>query len=387
MITDPLQLMTVFCGVVLLALVLVERSKVAQKLSPVLLILFMGALLSNTGIIVDDSPFYNQVTGFAVPFAVCLVLFQVRLADLKRTGPAMLVAFALASIGTVVGTVLAGLVLNTPLQAVMGSESWKLTGPYVGTYIGGSLNFFALWTGLEIGNPDLFAAANAVDNLTLIPIFLFWILVPERVTRFFPVAKTWADSEAVEAEPAGEEKPVGIKIVEMVSLSFAALVVMFVSDWIKAEFIAEFMPQFPTILLVTTFALVLAQFKFIAKLGGARELGNLSFYFFFAAVGAMINVMKAVLLAPVLFVYVMIIIGFHVVFLLAIGRLFRIDIRTLAIGSVAAKCGPPTVLALTNVMGWRKLVLPGVAAALLGYAIGNYIGFGAAYLVKFLLGQ
>ena len=26
----------------------------------------------------------------------------------------------------------------------------------------GSLNFFALWEGLEVGDPDLFAAANAV---------------------------------------------------------------------------------------------------------------------------------------------------------------------------------------------------------------------------------
>ncbi len=47
---------------------------------------------------------------------------------------------------------------------VLGDAAWKIAGPHTGTYIGGSVNFLALWTGIEINNPDLLAAANAVDN-------------------------------------------------------------------------------------------------------------------------------------------------------------------------------------------------------------------------------
>ena len=42
---------------------------------------------------------------------------------------------------------------------------------------------------------------------------------------------------------------------------------------------------------------------------------------------------------------------------------------------------------MAYVHGRKTLVLPGVAMGLLGYAVGNYLGFAAAYIVKALLGQ
>ncbi len=298
----------------------------------------------------------------------------------------LLVAFALACVGTFVGVMVAGYVLDPFLQNILGRSSWKLAGPYTGTYIGGSLNFFALWNGLEMGNPDLFAAANAVDNLTIFPLFLVWILVPDWWKRIFPVAEIWKKAGRETPEDAVEKSPARFRILDVVTLAFTALAVMFLSEWINNEFIKQYMPQFPTILIITTFALILAQFKFMKKLEGAHEMGNLSFYIFFAAVGAMMNIGKAIILSPMLFLYVTIIIIIHFVIIYGAGRLFRLDIRILTIASAAAKSGPPTVLALANVKGWKALALPGVALGLLGYAIGNYIGFAAAYLMKLLLG-
>ena len=101
----------------------------------------------------------------------------------------------------------------------------------------------------------------------------------------------------------------------------------------------------------------------------------------------MINVKKAIILSPILFIYVMVMIVVHMVGVYGIGRLFRLDIRVLTIASVASKAGPPAVVALANVHGWKTLVLPGVAMGLLGYAVGNYLGFAAAFMMRALLGQ
>ncbi len=386
MIQEPFQLFIVLLGVVLISVFLVEKFRFARKLSPVLLILFIGAIVSNTGIITTESPFYETLIGLAVPFAVCIVLFQVRLSDLTQTGLPLLVAFGIASVGTVVGVLAAGLLLDPFLQGALGADSWKLAGPYTGTYIGGSLNFFALWSGLDIGRPDLFAAANAVDNLTLFPLFAIWILVPNLLQRFYPVAKVWHQPDAPEAAHPGGKPPPAFKIFDIVALSFLALLIMFVSGWINTEFLSRYIPQLPTILLITTFALILAQFKFVSTLEGTMELGNLAFYLFFAAIGAMMNFYKAVILSPILFVYVMVIMVVHMLVIYGVGRLFRIDIRVLTMASVATKAGPPTVLALANIKGWKELALPGVAAGLLGYAVGNYAGFAVAYLLKGILG-
>ncbi len=387
MINDPYQLTAIFLGVMLLSVWLDSKYAWARKISPVMMILFLAGLLSNIGLITDRSEYYDGLAGFTVPFAVCLILFTVNLADLKRVGSPLLAAFAVACVGTVFGALAAGLLLDSQLAEILGGEAWKLAGPFTGTYTGGSLNFFAMWNGLEIGNPDLFAAANAVDNLTLFPLFAVWIMVPGWLGRWFPVARFWGTAEEEPGE--SEEKAVHpeLRILDVVALGLAALAIMAVSDLIKTELIADFMPSFPTILIVTTFALGLAQFKFMGRLRGAFEIGNLSFYLFFCAVGAMINVKMAIILSPVLFLYVTVIIVVHMVGVYGIGRLLRLDIRLLTIASAAAKSGPAMVVALANVHGWKTLVLPGVAMGLLGYAVGNYLGFAAAYMMKALLGQ
>jgi uncharacterized membrane protein len=385
MIEDIYQLTAVFLGVVLLAVWLDSRYDWARKISPVVMILFLAGLLSNVGLIANRTPFYEALADFTVPFAVCLILFTVNLADLKRVGGPLLAAFAIACAGTAIGALTAGLLLDPQLAKILGADTWKLAGPFTGTYTGGSLNFFALWDGLEIGNPDLFAAANAVDNLTLFPLFALWVMVPTWMGRWYPVANFWGtigEDATADREPTAKTE---LRIPDVVALTFTALAIMAVSDLIKARLIADLMPSFPTILIVTTLALILAQFRFIGRLQGAYEFGNLSFYLFFCAVGAMINVKMAIILSPILFLYVMIVIVVHMVSVYGVGRLLRLDIKILTIASAAAKTGPPSVIALANVHGWKTLVLPGVAMGLLGYAIGNYLGFAAAHVMKALL--
>lgn len=386
MIEEPLPLAATFLGVVLLSVWLDAKYGWARKISPVVLILFLAGLLSNGGLITDRSPFYDALADFTVPFAVCLILFTVNLADLRRTGGPLLAAFAVACLGTVIGVLTAGLLLNPELSEVLGEATWKLAGPFTGTYTGGSLNFFAMWEGLDIGNPDLFAAANAVDNLTLFPLFALWVLIPGWLGRFFPVGPRWGSIDDGRRRPEERATPPQLRVLDLVALSFAAVAVMVASELINERWIAPVMPSFPTILIVTTFALVLAQLGFIGRLRGASELGNLAFYLFFCAVGAMINVRMAIVLSPILFLYVMIMILVHFASVYGLGRLLRLDIRVLTIASAAAKTGPPTVVALANVHGWKTLVLPGVAMGLLGYAVGNYLGFAAAYAMKGLLG-
>ena len=381
MIHDPLNLFTVLTGVVLVSVLLDRRYKWAHNVSPVLLILVGAALSSNTGVITKASPLYNDVMDFTIPFAVCLVLFNVKLGDFKSTGLPLLAAFAIACIGSFVGVVVAGLALDTFLEPILGGDRWKLAGPFTGTYIGGSLNFIELWKGLGIEDPDLFGAANAVDNLTLLPLFALWIVLPRCLERFYPVAAAWRPTNQ-EQSVTDEQEQKGIEPVDAITLAFLALAIMVASELFKQHFL----PNIPTILVVTTFALIFAQWKRVGELKGSMDMGNLSFYAFFAAVGATIDIERAIVLSPMLFMYVAVIIAFHFVFTYGLGRLMKMDIRAVTIASCAAKAGPPIVIALANTKGWKSLALPGMALGLLGYAIGNYAGYGTAYLIKLLLG-
>jgi uncharacterized membrane protein len=386
MITEPLAILAVLLGAIIFAVWITKRYAWAARFSVVLWIIFGSALCSNLGLIPDDAPLYGATVGFAVPFAVCVILFTVRLSDIRDAGMPMLVAFVLAAIGTVLGVVVASLALDPLLAKVLADESWKIAGPYTGTYIGGSLNFFALWSGLEIGRPDLLAAANAVDNLTLFPLYATWMIVPALLAGKYVVAARWQPHHSAGAEAAPETAKAPLEPAQVATLVFLAVAVMAVSSWLKAAFIDAVAPAVPTILVITTLALVLGQFPAVRRLGGAWEIGDLAFWLFFAAVGAMIDIYQAVVLSPVLFLYVLVIMTVHFTWVYGIGRLLRMDLGVLTIASVATKAGPPLILPVAEAKGWRHLVLPGVILGMLGYAIGNYVGFAVANGVRALLG-
>jgi len=124
----------------------------------------------------------------------------------------------------------------------------------------------------------------------------------------------------------------------------------------------------------------------VRRLRGAWEIGDLAFYLFFAAVGALINFYQAVVLSPILFLYVIVIIALHMAVLYGAGRLLRMDLGVLTIASVATKAGPAMVVPVAEVKGWRHLALPGIILGMLGYAIGNYIGYAVAHAVRVMVG-
>ena len=301
----------------------------------------------------------------------------------------MLAAFGLASLGTVAGVVAASLLLAPLLEAILPGASWKLAGPYTGTFIGGSLNFVALWEGLEVGSPDLFAAANAVDNLTLFPLYAAWMTIPALLAGRWVVAKRWRlESAGPGADPAGggRERP-RLDPLHLAALFALAVAVMAAADWLHATLVEPLAPQVPTILVVTTLALLLGQVPAVGRLCGAWEMGDLAFYLFFAAVGALIDFVQAVVLSPALFLYVVVIMTVHMLVLYGAGWALRMDVGVLTVASVATKAGPALVPPLAEAQGWRHLVLPGIIVAMLGYAVGNYVGYGVAVAVRAVLGS
>jgi uncharacterized membrane protein len=387
MIQQPVAIMAVLLGAIYFSIWITGRFPWAERLSTVLWIIFTGALVSNLGLVPTDAPIYGSIVGFTVPFAVCVILFTVRLGDVRDAGTPVLVAFFLACVGTALGVVLASLSMEPLLGQILGDDSWKLAGPYTGTFIGGSLNFFALWTGLEIGNPDLLAAANAVDNLTLFPLYALWMVIPAWLIGKYAPAPQWTVEEkgVGGSEEQTKEKP-PLDPGQVAALAFLAVLVMAVSEWLKISVVDRFAPAVPTILIVTTLALILAQVGPIRRLKGAWEIGDLAFYLFFAAVGAMINFYQAVVLSPALFLFVAIIMGVHFVTVYGVGRFFKMDVSVLTIASVAAKTGLSMVVPIAETKGWRHLVLPGIIVAMLGYALGNYAGWGVATAIRIILG-
>jgi uncharacterized membrane protein len=134
----------------------------------------------------------------------------------------------------------------------------------------------------------------------------------------------------------------------------------------------------PSVLLLSTLALLLAQVPYVQRLRGARLLGLLAVYLFLAVIGSLCD-LQALLrmgeLAPVLGVFVVVLVAVHGVFVFTAARVFRVDLATAAVASQANIGGGTSALALARSLGRSDLELPAILVGSAGLALGNYLAF------------
>jgi uncharacterized membrane protein len=67
-------------------------------------------------------------------------------------------------------------------------------------------------------------------------------------------------------------------------------------------------------------------------------------------------------------------------------KIFKIDTDTYIITSVSAICSPPFVPVVAGALKNKEIILSGLTTGIIGYAIGNYLGVGLAYVFRAMLG-
>ena len=383
MIDDPLILSAVIAGVTAIAFWLDHRVAALSRLGASLLAIVLGALISNAGLVPVSSGVYDMITGPVTSLAIAWA--------------------ALLFSGT------------------FGADTWRLAGVMTGTYTGGSLNFVAV--GREVDLPDaLFAGANAADALTTALWMVATLMLPVWLARFYPVrapvgpaagggTHTGSPEEGVEAghgsagghraavgrdlpaprrygssgaaDPEGVPHPFFFR--EGIStLDLATLLALGVGLLMASALLEHLVPGVPSILWLTTLALVIGNLPGVTVPRGGFQLGTLALHFFFVVIGIFSRVSEILTVGIEVFWLTLVVVGVHGLVVYGGGRLARLDPGTLSVASQAAVGGPSSALAVAVSREWTGLVLPGVAVGLLGYAVGNYLGIGVASLVRTL---
>jgi uncharacterized membrane protein len=362
-----------------------------------LIAIVLGAVLSNAGLVPAASPVYDVIGGPVTSLAIAWLLLAVNLADVKQAGPRMIGAFGLALAGTAVGAFIGALVF----APTFGEETWKLAGTLTGTYSGGSVNFVAVGRGVGLSDA-LFAGTTAADNVTtglwlgatlLLPVWLAraWpVPVPAEPPRQAEAAAAdatgegRADASAPAPEPAtspDEDHPFFRKR-PVSTLDLAVLLATGALLLVAAEWLGRLTPAIPAVLWLTTLALLIGQLPAFRTPRGALQLGTVALHLFFVVIGIHSRISEIVAVGIEVFLYTLLVVGVHGLVVYGVGRALRLDLATLSVASQAAVGGPSSALAVAVSRGWRGLVLPGILVGLLGYAVGNYLGFAVGYLVR-----
>lgn len=350
-----------------------QYTKWGSKLSAVVISILTTFLLSNLYIIPTQAPTYDVVWSYLVPLAVPLLLFKANIRRIiKEAGPT-LVAFAIGSVGTIVGTYIA--FKTIPL----GEEGWKLAGIFCSTYIGGSMNYVATSEALHLHSSDLLTAGVAADNLVMTLYFLILFALPGVgfLRRHFKNvhqqnAENMQETEIF--EESSDENPNLLDMGKSLSIGLLAAAISFYLQHLIGI-------QGSAILIITLLVVAVATLfpKQMNAIRGADQIGTFLMQIFFAAIGASANILVVMKVGPILFLFAGLILFVHLIFILIFGRLFNLDLAEIVIASNANMGGSTTAAAMAVGRRWKSLVIPAILCGTLGYAIATFIGVGMAY--------
>ena len=347
-----------------------------KYISSSLLVIILGAIFANIGIIPsasDSSPVYEGIFQYIAPASIFFLLLGVSLKELRKAGLPMLIAFLIGSLGTMIGVVVALNLID--YQSVFGENAAAIAGMMTGTYVGGSANFNAIALHYEVFREGaVFTGVIVADNI----ITALWMAV----TLSLPVIMQKVSPHKMVASEESHDHEVDreVEVLEPKSLALMLLLgaaSIFVSD-LLAETLTRWEIRVPSIIILSTIALTLAQFKSVQEKPGAKLLGMFSVYLFLAVVGAFCEIGALVDVgkhAFDIFLFTTMIVLIHGAFLIVSGWLFKSDWSIIAIASQANIGGASTALALAKSVKRKDLILPAILAGSLGSGLGTYLGF------------
>jgi uncharacterized membrane protein len=295
-------------------------------------------------------------------------------------------AFLICCFATLVG------VFGAVFLVDLGPQEAAVAASLTGSYTGGTVNFVPLtqMTGLA-EDGALVAAIIAADHLASAS----WVAVMAILPGVAWVARRYAPRDHTQGEV--EESPERTEA-RVTSLSLAltltyALVVVALGDAIVRAGAWAFETWFGLTasdlraaigvsigdlryVAITFLALILptAIPKQMAKLTGGFELGVVFAFMFFAAIAAESNIAMLIEVAPLIGLFILVLVSLHALVALVIAKFVRLSLPEILIASNAAILGATTAPALAAAKGWRDLVTPGVLMGVLGYAVGTVLG-------------
>lgn len=358
-----------------------------RHLGTVLIVIILTAVTSNIGLIpasTNSPPLYDGIFTYLAPVSIFYLLLTVNLKGLRKAGAPMIFNFLLGSAGTMLGVVVGMWVVSGPKG--FGEFYYAVGGMFTGTYIGGSsnLNAIALHYGVN-KEGNIYAAATAVDNIITALWMIATLLIPQLLNRYFPRRPEY-NHTVEEAQQFEKDASAHISDVETLNPQDLALLVgvgalgLYVSKQI-----AMAIPQIPQILILTTLALILAQFPAVQRLRGTKVLAMFCIYLFLAVIGAFCDIavlMNDGALAFNMIAFACTLVVVHALIQFGVGGLLKQDWDVLSIASQANIGGSPTALALSKSLNRPELYLPGILVGALGNAIGTYCGILMAEYLK-----
>ena len=341
-----------------------EETKWGKKVSGTIIVIILGFIASNSGFIPNSSPAYTHVWSVLVPLAIPLLLIKADIRRIISESGRILVAFLFGAVGSVLGGLVAFYLIPLP------EFHAQITSTLTASYIGGSMNFAAVSSALDIASEPILVPTLAADNLVGITylVVLAWLPASLLFQKIY--------SHIEDGEPASAVQPISLwgtfHLKDAVAgLAVSYFIVLF-GNWAGEQVNI----QGAAIMTITAVSVILASIfgKQLAKLKGVFQLGMMVMYLFFGTIGASANLWVLFETAPVLILFLCTLTLGHFIVIFLAGKLFNFTLPEIITASNACVLGPTTAAGLAASKGWGELITPSILVGVFGYAIANFVG-------------
>ncbi|RAJ99826.1 putative membrane protein [Larkinella arboricola] len=366
-----------------------------------LLCYFLPSLLNTFGWVdADNTALYPIVSRVLLPASLVLFTLSVDFKAFRRLGRKSMLMFAASAVSIMLGGPLAVWLIAQLAPELVGGQGpdavWRGLATLAGTWIGGGANQTAL---KEVFQPssNLFSAIVTVDVF----ISNLWLGVLLYGTGQATTIDRWlrADASAVEEVKdrvrhqveAIRRIPSSTDLMVILAIGFGATAVAHALAGVIAPYIDQHSPLlsqfslnapfFWIVGLATAIGIGLSFTKARNLEGaGASKVATVFLYLMIATIGLKMNIL-AIADHPGLILVGLVWMLFHVLLMIGFSRLIRAPYFFLAVGSQACIGGPATAPIIAA--AFHPVLAPvGVLMAILGYAVGTYMGYVCGILMQ-----
>lgn len=380
-------LSAIFCLTPAVVLWLCRRIPLLGKVGPIMVLYAIGMIIGNLPFIpAEIKPLQEIIPNIMVPLAIPMMLFGCSFSrkELRLQIKLCVSGFLSVCIAIVIGYLFFG--RNVEQGAQIG-------GIMSGMYTGGMVNAAALQAIFRVDSEN-YILMSSYDIIVsfLYLVFLLSVGIP-MFRRLFGERKrviTQSEQEEIEREIAkSKENPYrklftregGRQLCKVLLLTLGIVAVsggaaLLVGDgWFMVIFI----------LLITTLGVVASFFDSVRKLEVSYDAGMYLIYIFSIAIASMADFSNLQMEGGInLLMYVIVAVFLSLAIHALFCQLLRIDADSMISSSVAFINSPPFVPMAAAALRNKNALVTGLAAGIVGYALGNHFGVLIAKLLSML---
>ena len=356
---------------------LCRKFPLLNKIGPIMILYGIGMVIGNLpSLPAEIKSVQDILPNVMITLAIPMMLFGCTFtrSEARLQLKVVVSGFLSVVIAVVVGYLLFGSKVENGAQ---------VGGIISGMYTGGTLNAAALQAIFKI-NSEQFILINSYDIIIsfLYFVFLFSIGIP-LLRRLYGQKShhlSQSDKEAIEQQIEHEKrnpysdlwsksgaKQIGkilLTTIAVVALS-AAVALAMPEQWFMVVFI----------LMLTTLGVACSFIRPVRQLEAAYDIGMYLIYIFSITIASMADFSNLDLIGGINQLAFMTVAVFLSLLLHAVVcRIMKVDADSMVISSVAFINSPPFVPMAAAAMQNKKVLVTGLGAGIVGYAIGNHLG-------------